>query len=524
VTAGGNGWLAGRLPIGCAETIATLLQWGRILSNEFTALTAPQSEQFERVRSSLRRAIEQFGTRDSQRWNALIQPDLDRLAGALDKLDRFVVRIAAFGLVSRGKSAVLNALLGERLLETGPLNGLTRLPRSVRWHPPGRDRPIEVELIDTPGLDEIDGESRAELSREVADRADLILFITAGDLTQVEYAALRELRQAHKPLILVFNKIDLFPATERPAIVERLRSLMHLEASDAPIEAPAPQPGKRWDPILPVDEIVLAAAEPAPIQVREEWPDGRITHAWESPPPEIDALQSAILATIDREGEALLALNALMQARTAQQTIAQKTLTHLRDDAEAQTWRLIQVKAVVVALSPFVLLDAIAAVVVDWFLVRSLSKLYGLPLVRASLQSFWKAGLVSLGAMLLGEVGGSFLGGNDGRSLQAGSDGFSGYLGAALVQAAAAAFGSLAIAKTTRASLEAGCTWGADGPDTLAKDLLDFVEPGTVLHQLRDQWRSRIGLGDPDPKPADPTKTVAIVPAPKIPPADRSDK
>ncbi|OCQ90913.1 hypothetical protein BCR12_04380 [Limnothrix sp. P13C2] len=494
--------------------------------DEFTALNAPQSEQFERVRSSLRRAIEQLGTRDSQRWNALIQPDLDRLAGALDKLDRFVVRIAAFGLVSRGKSAVLNALLGERLLETGPLNGLTRLPRSVRWHPPGRDRPIEVEFIDTPGLDEIDGESRAELSREVAERSDLILFITAGDLTQVEYAALRTLRQAHKPLILVFNKIDLFPETERPAIVERLRSLMQLEAAGQPppTHPPSNPAERRWDPFLPVDEIVLAAAEPAPIQVREEWPDGRVTYGWESPPPEIETLRSAILATIDREGEALLALNALMQARTAQQTIAQKTLTHLRDDAEAQTWRFIQVKAVIVALSPFVLLDAIAAVLVDWFLVRSLSRLYGLPLVRSAWQSFWKTGLVSLGAMLLGEVGGGFLGGNDGRSLQAGSDGFSGYLGAALVQAAAAAFGSLAIAKTTRSSLEAGCTWGDDGPDTLAKDLLDFVEPGTVLHQLRDEWRSRIGLGGLDAKPTDPAKTVAIVPAPKIPPADKSDK
>lgn len=484
----------------------------------------PQSEQFERVRSSLRRAIEQFGPRDSQRWNDLIQPDLDRLAGALDKLDRFVVRIAAFGLVSRGKSAVLNALLGERLLETGPLNGLTRLPRSVKWHPPGRDRPIEVELIDTPGLDEIDGASRAELSREVADRADLILFIAAGDLTQVEYEALRQLRSAHKPLILVFNKIDLYPDHERPAIVARLQSLMQLEAAQ-PVPAPAPdQPDRTWGPVLPVDEIVLAAAEPAPIQVREEWPDGRITYGWESPPPEIGDLRSAILATIDREGEALLALNALMQARTAQQTITQKTLAHLRDDAEAKTWQLIQIKAVVVALSPFVLLDAIAAVVADWILVRSLSKLYGLPLVRSSLQSFWKTGLVSLGAMLLGEVGGEFLGGNDGRSLQAGSDGFSGYLGAALVQAAAAAFGSFAIAKTTRTSLEAGCTWGADGPDTLAKDLLDFVEPGTVLHRLRHEWRSRIGIGDLDGVPSDPTKTVAIVPAPKIPPADKSDK
>jgi len=59
-----------------------------------------------------------------------------------------VIRIAAFGLVSRGKSAVLNALLGQKILQTGPLNGVTQWPRSVRWVANEKGK-VQVELIDT---------------------------------------------------------------------------------------------------------------------------------------------------------------------------------------------------------------------------------------------------------------------------------------------------------------------------------------------------------------------------------------
>ena len=56
----------------------------------------------------------------------------------------------------------------------------------------------QVELIDTPGIDEVDGETRELLARRVAKQADLILFVVAGDITKVEYAALSQLREAGK--------------------------------------------------------------------------------------------------------------------------------------------------------------------------------------------------------------------------------------------------------------------------------------------------------------------------------------
>jgi len=55
---------------------------------------------------------------------------------------------------------VVNALVGQKVLATGPLHGVTRWPRSVRWTP--ATGKIQIELIDTPGLDEIEGEARAK--------------------------------------------------------------------------------------------------------------------------------------------------------------------------------------------------------------------------------------------------------------------------------------------------------------------------------------------------------------------------
>ncbi|MFW6358129.1 MAG: Era-like GTP-binding protein, partial [Chroococcales cyanobacterium] len=154
-----------------------------------------QESHFNQARASLRQALSWYANfrrhgsyEPDTELQALVRDDLQLLKLSLDKLDDTVIRIAAFGLVSRGKSAVVNALMGQKVLQTGPLHGVTKWPRSVRWNPPGGK--IQVELIDTPGLDEINGEERATMAREVARQSDLILFVVAGDITRTEYQAL----------------------------------------------------------------------------------------------------------------------------------------------------------------------------------------------------------------------------------------------------------------------------------------------------------------------------------------------
>lgn len=95
-------------------------------------MTPTQSSQthLNQARASLQQALFWYAS-FRRHWNyppnselqAAVRQDLQLLKSAQEKLDQNVVRIAAFGLVSRGKSAVVNALLGQKVLQTGRFMG-----------------------------------------------------------------------------------------------------------------------------------------------------------------------------------------------------------------------------------------------------------------------------------------------------------------------------------------------------------------------------------------------------------------
>lgn len=457
-----------------------------------------QDTHFNRTRASLRQALSWYSNLRRHHnhlpdveLQAVLRPELEVLKSSLDKLDQGVIRIAAFGLVSRGKSAVVNALIGQKILQTGPINGVTQWPRSVRWTPSTGSK-VQVELIDTPGLDEIEGEARAQMAREVAAQADLILFIVAGDITRTEYQALCELRQAQKPIIVVFNKVDLYPDKDRETIYRQLQQLGTGSPKD-----------RRLQKMLSTDEIVMVAAEPAPLEVRVEWPDGQVTYEWETPPPQIDELRQKILKVLNREGRSILALNALFQARNAEARIAQKTLDFRRTEADDLIWRFTKYKALAVGLNPIGVVDVLGGTLADLALIRSLSRLYGLPMTSYEAGKLWKKIVVSSGGLLLGELGSSLLLGL-GKSASAvastvdSPSGLTAFAGSAIAQAGIAGYGAYTVGHAAQVYLEQGCTWGPLGPSTVIQDILTQVEPDTILYRLRQELYQQLGGASPN--------------------------
>lgn len=439
-----------------------------------------QDSHFNRARSSIRRAI----SGHSAKMRAMLRPEIEVLNSTLEKLDQGVICIATFGLVSRGKSAVLNALIGQKILQTGPLHGVTQYPRSVRWTIPPLLKEgsfqVQVELIDTPGLDEIEGQARAKMAQDVARQADLILFVVSGDITRTEYQALCELRKAQKPIILVFNKIDLYPEQDRQTIYQNLQRLGASSGDDSILQE-----------LLSPDEIVMIAAEPAPLQVRVEMPDGKVSYEWESPPPQINELKQKILKILNREGRSLLALNALVQARDASERIARKTLELREKEAEELIWRFTKYKAIAIAVNPIAFLDVIGGTLTDLALIRALAKLYNLPMTSYEAGKLLKTILLSSGGLLLGEIGTSFLWGL-GKSAAAISAGenpsnITAYAGAAIAQAGIAGYGAYAIGRAAQVYLKRGCTWGQLGPNTVIQEILNQVESHTILYRLRTE-------------------------------------
>ena len=73
-----------------------------------------------------------------------------------------------------------------------------------------------VLLTDTPGLSEIGeaGSDREREARELAARADLLLFVLDHDLIRTEYEPLAALARQGKRSIVVLNKTDRFTESD----------------------------------------------------------------------------------------------------------------------------------------------------------------------------------------------------------------------------------------------------------------------------------------------------------------------
>ncbi len=440
-----------------------------------------QDNHLQQARASLQQALSWYAS-FRRHWNyppnlelqGAVRQDLQTLKGALNKLEQNVIRIATFGLVSRGKSAVVNALIGQKLLDAGPLHGVTQWPKSVRWTPPSGK--VQVEFIDTPGLDEIEGETRANMAREVAYQADLILFVVSGDITRTEYEALRELQGSQKPLILVFNKIDLYPDQDCQEIYQQLQSIN----SD------------QNNPILSANEIVRIAADPQPIPVRVEYPDGKVTEKWETLPPQVDELRNKILTILNQEGRSLLSLNALMQAKQAEENIAKKTLKIRQKEAEAIIWNYTKSKALAVALNPIAFLDLIGGAIADLALIRSLAQLYGLPITSYEAGKLWKKIIFSSGGLLLGEVVSLVMLGlgktaSGALSLFENPAALTTYGSTAVMQGGIAGYYAYIVGKAAQEYLEKGCSWGPMGPSTVMENIINQVDPDTLIYRLRQE-------------------------------------
>lgn len=463
-----------------------------------------QTVHLQRARASLRQTLNRYTSyfRAAKQHppvpsaQTLVKADAERLSVTLNKLENQIARVAVFGLVSRGKSAVLNALLGQKVLPTGPLNGVTLAPQAIVWQPYATSRgtadpnstALQIELIDTPGLDEIEGQARADMAQDIARQADLILFVVAGDITRTEYQALCELRQAQKPLLVVFNKIDLYPEQSRQAIYQ---SLQQFAAKSGGNEALGRS--------LSTNEIVLVAAEPAPLQVRVEQPDGRITYEWETPPAQIDALKEKILEVLSQEGRTLMALNALFQVRDAEARLAKSLLDVHEADAEALIWKFVRYKAIAIALNPIAVLDVLGGTVSDLAMIRALSELYGLPVTRHEAGKLWKTILLSSGSLLLTEIGsGVVLGmGKSAAVAVSGGDtssGLTAYAGTAIAQGSLAGFGAYAIGRSAQVYLEQGCSWGPQGANTVIQDILKQLDSRTIVYRLRQELSDQLGF------------------------------
>ncbi len=195
--------------------------------------------------------------------------DHETLAKSIRQLDELFLLVVV-GEFNSGKSAFINALLGQKVLKEGVTPTTTQI--NVLRYGESQERVVESEhlhnltapvallneisIVDTPGTNAIIREHEA-ITAQFVPRSDLVLFVTSADrpFTESERAFLEQIRDWGKKVVIVLNKVDLFESEEDLSQVEKFmrenaRALLGINPEIFPVSARLAQRAKQGEPAL----------------------------------------------------------------------------------------------------------------------------------------------------------------------------------------------------------------------------------------------------------------------------------
>jgi small GTP-binding protein len=164
--------------------------------------------------NDLRLAMVEFGGKTEES---------DLLGKSIDQLDELFLLVVV-GEFNSGKSAFINALLGQSILPEGVTPTTSQI--DVLQYGPEHQRSVVnknqslvtypaallkvMSIVDTPGTNAIIREHE-QITTHFIPRADLVLFITSADrpFTESERQFMVQVRDWGKKIVLVINKADL---------------------------------------------------------------------------------------------------------------------------------------------------------------------------------------------------------------------------------------------------------------------------------------------------------------------------
>jgi len=150
--------------------------------------------------------------------------DVSSLGQSITQLDDLFLLVIV-GEFNAGKSAFINALLGEKFLKEG-VTPTTSQITILRYGEQNESNLVEeghtlmllpvdllseLSIVDTPGTNAVIRQHE-ELTTHFIPRADLVLFVTSADrpFTESERSFMEHIRDWGKKVVIILNKIDLF--------------------------------------------------------------------------------------------------------------------------------------------------------------------------------------------------------------------------------------------------------------------------------------------------------------------------
>ena len=392
--------------------------------------------------------------------------DYDAVETMLDKLQHGHLHIAAVGRVSTGKSSLLNALIGEEKFAVSPLHGETRHASMEEW---SEVEAAGVFLIDTPGLDEAGGEDRELLTKEVATRSDLVIFVLDSDVTDSELQSLRTLLGQGRPVVIALNKSDLYTHDELAALQQSVRD--------------------KTEGMVQPKDVLTVAAQPRAQEVVQVDEQGRETVSTRKRNPEIEALKVRLWDIFEAEGKTLAALNASLFASDLSDQVGRRILNARRELGDKLVRAYCVAKGIAVAFNPVPVADLFAAAFIDVGMVVHLSKVYDLPISSKEAGSLVGV-IIAEAAALMGTVWALHF---VSSALKVGTAGLSTIVTAG-AQGAIAYYSTYVVGQIAAEYLSRGKSWGQGGPKQVVREILDSLDRDTVLREAKKEIQARLGL------------------------------
>jgi small GTP-binding protein len=211
-----------------------------------------------RLLNDLRVALVQTGTEPA---------DQDTLAESIQQLEEIFLLVIV-GEFNSGKSAFINALLGQKLLREGVTPTTTQINvlhygeksdlqvANQNVHILSLPAPLleEISIVDTPGTNAVIREHE-QITSEFVPRSDLVLFITSSDrpFTESENTFLKRIRDWGKKVIIIINKIDILQTEEDlqqvvQFVAENARTLLGVQPEIFPVSARLATRAKQGEP------------------------------------------------------------------------------------------------------------------------------------------------------------------------------------------------------------------------------------------------------------------------------------
>jgi len=185
---------------------------------------------------------------------------------------------------------------------------------------------------------------------------DLVLFVTAGDITDSEFQTLSQLVSALQRVLLIWNKQDQYLPAQQSQILNSLQQKMQ--------------------GILGTEDIIAIAASPNSIKVRQHQADGTFAERMENQVSQLEPLTARLTQILTEEGQQLVWASAVREAVSIK--LEAKTLLNVvrRDRAIPIIEQYQYIAAAAVFANPVPALDLLATTAISTQLVIDLGAIY----------------------------------------------------------------------------------------------------------------------------------------------------